>query len=477
MTIAQEAPLSRQKFLAVMAVLTLTEALSSLEHTMVFAAMPAIAREEGLTESGWIVTIFLLVQAATAAIGARLGDMFGRRRVLIVLIGLCMLGSLLSAIAGNFAIVILGRSLQGASGAILALCYGIAKKYSPAESAPFWVGVLTGGYAVASAAGYLLGGYLSDIGSWRDIFWLGAGYAVFLLPLVWLVIPADPARGPAGRIDIVGGLLFAPAIALLLYGLTRGSSNGWLNINTLLFIAAGVVLTAFWARHEYRHEQPLLDVRLFTKPKVRLGNICGALAALSVMQLPLIFMTLMQQPPETGAGLGQTATMAGVLKLPSNILAFFAATLGGYICAKRGGATGILAGGVLAVLSWTALIFVRDSLWPTFACMLVCAFSSSILLSAVPNILLEDAPEDRASEVVGFSSTIRGMASAIGAQLIILGLASSQVPGPGGSGVPSPDAYLITILYVILCSIAITLLSLRAVRRERAELPGHRITA
>jgi predicted MFS family arabinose efflux permease len=410
---------------------------------MLLAALPAVARQYDLTSAGWLVTAFLLVQASSAAVGARLGDIFGRRQILTILIFICLTGSVICATSHNIEFIIAGRALQGASGAILPLCYGTAREIAPARSAPFWIGCLTGAYAFASAFGYALGGYFSDLGEWRLIFWYSAGHAVLLLPLLWIAVPRSIRHGVVGRFDFLGGLLLAPAVAAILYGTTSIGKFGWRSAAGAA-IVMGPILLIIWMLHELRRPDPLIDVRLLRRPSILLGNVCGAIASLGMMQLPLIILPFLQQPTATGAGLGLSATTAGLLKIPSNVAAVMAAVLGGYICARYSSRLAIVLGGLIGSIAWTGLYFFHGTATSVVLVTIVAAFGATVLLSALPNLVLEAAPDNRASEVTGLSAVCRGIFSAVGAQAVVIVLASSTVRDPvSKQAFPTEGAYLL----------------------------------
>ena len=469
-------PISRPRLFAIMAVLLLVEVLSSLEQTMVMTALPTVVREFGsITSAGWLVTAFLLAQAATAAVGGRLGDIFGRRLLLFIIIGLCAVGSLVSALGDNVGTIIFGRVIQGASGAILPLCYGITRQVVPAGKAPFWIGVLTGGYSFAAAIGYILGGYLADIGSWRSIFYMTTLYSVALLPLLALVVPALRGARTSGRFDFLGAVLFAPAVAAILYGITSASKSGWMSLQAGGFAAGGLVVAGLWFWHEWRRKDPLIDVRLLRRREIWLGNLCGALASLGMMQLPVVTLMLMQQPVMAGIGLGVTGAMAGLLKLPSNVSSLAASPLSGWLAGRNGARLAMLVGATVAVLAWTYLFFFHATLPQVVGGTIACAFGSSMLLASIPNMVLEGAPLERSSEVTGLTSVIRAMFAAIGAQTIAILLATSHIIEPAtGARFPSEAAYQLVFgwvavlsgLIVALC-LAVRIGPVASARRDR----------
>ena len=452
--------ISRGRLLPAMFVLILIEALSSFEHVMMISALPLIASDFGLGPAAWTITIFLLVQSSTTAIGARLGDLYGRARLLAVLVVLSVMGSLVSALGETALLVTVGRAMQGLSGAILPLCYGIARQIAPPKDVPFWIGALTGGVTIASAFGYVLGGYLADLGNWRLIFWFAAGYGAILLPLLLLAVPRLPGTSTEDRIDWLGGVLLAPGIAALLYGLTMAPKTGLADPLTLVAILSGPALLIWWWMHEWRCPAPLIQVRLLARRPVLMANICFALAGLGAMQLPLLMIQYLQQPVESGTGLGISATMAGLLKLPSNVGSLAAAMFAGWLCGRVGGRRVVQFGGVLCAASWGSLIFVHANEWQIMVLAIGAAAGSTTLLVAVPNLVLEYTPPDRAGEATGISSVTLRLFSAAGSQLVAYVLAASAVVVPGGGTVyPSEVGYVGMFVWVTVSGLAIAVVA------------------
>lgn len=434
--------LEPKRFYAMIAVLIAVEVLSSLATGMVFTALPAIAADLGDVElAGWLITSFFLVQAGAAAIGGRLGDMFGRTRILNVVVIVSVLGAVVSAIPADPGVTICGRALQGISGAILPLCYGLVQRYAQPRRAPFWIGCITGAYAFAGALGYIVAGYLADRGDWRDIFWFMAGYGALLVPAILLVLPKDEPSKARAKLDLVGGFLFVPALAAVLYGVGIGGKLGWLDMAPWLWVVGGAALLAAWAWYEARHEDPLIDVRLLARPAVAIGNLSGALAGLGMMQLPLVIMLLFQQPTWTGVGLGVAAMTAGILKLPSNGATLIAAPLSGFISTVVGSRISVLVGGLTGVGAWIYLLFCHATLTQAIIGSILAASANAILLAALPNLILEQSPIERSSEATGLSIVSRTVFTAIGAQIVAMLLARDVISRNGSTSFPSEAAY------------------------------------
>lgn len=466
--------ISRNRFYAAMSVLLLVEILGSMEQTMILSAIPVVVRQFGdVQKVGWLMTSFGLVTAATAAIGGRLGDIFGRRRLLVIVVALGGIGSLISAVASTLEWIIVGRAIQGTAGIILPLCYGIVRDLAPPGKSPFWIGLITGGYAFAAAFGYIIGGYFADAGHWQSLFFFTAATAIVSILLILLIIPLGSRQGSSGRLDIVGGVLFAPAVAAVLYGITKGPTLGWSSATPWLFIGGGLATLIFWVWYESRCKDPLIDVRLLMVGPVAVGNICSALTAIGSMQLAFILFMLLQQPVVAGVGLGVTATLAGILKLPSNATSLLGAPLGGWIATRYGTRWTVIAGGVISALSWGTLIFAHYSLTEVIIASVFCGLGNILVLVGIPNMVLEGAPKERSSEATGMVSVLRGLFSAVGSQVVALLLSLSVVVDPlSGAKLPSDHGYKLVFFAVACSSIVMLILLFSTMRKTRRPIDG-----
>jgi len=435
-----------------MAGLVLVDILSSLEYVMVLTALPAIVRDFGdIASASWVMTAFLLAQAVSAAVGGRLGDMFGRRRVLVLVVAAAAIGSLVSAFAPSPQLVVLGRAIQGVSGAILPLCFGITRQIAPANSSAFWISVLTGSYMISALVGYVLGGYLADVGHWRWIFHVTALYScIAIIPLLTLVPePAQDRRSQ--RFDYLGAILFAPAVAALLYAITASRKLGWSNMSTGGLLVASIAALGLWFAHEWRCKDPLIDVKLLRRRPIWLGNACGAIMSLGLAQLPVLTLLLLQQPRLAGFGFAVSGAVAGLMKLPSNLSAAVGAPLSGWIAGRSGARWATLIGALAGSAAWTSLYHFHDTILQVVAATVLAGFANAMLLASIPNLVLEGAPAERTSEVTGLSSVVRAVCAAIGAQLMAVLLARSERLDPAsGARFPSEAAYELVFLSIAL---------------------------
>jgi MFS family permease len=470
-TIAAPAFAARGRLLLL--ALVLAEVVSATEATMIYGAMRVLTRDFGdPVLVGWSITAFLLVAAGSAAVGSRLGDIYGRRRLLLISLALAGGGSVLSALSGSAGGVIAGRAVQGMAGAILPLCFGLVRQHLPADRVPFGVGVVAAAAFVSGGLGFVFGGLIVDHLHWAWIFIVGAATAAIALPAVRAFVPADPA--PAGTrepVDMPGVLLLLPAITALLLAPTQAKSWGWADARVWALLVGGLVLLAWWVRHELRTAAPLIDVRLLGRRQLALANLVVVLLALGPMQSGIFLSTLLQQPAWTGAGLGLSATLSGLVQAPPMVLAVLIGPACGALALRRGARAPALLACTLLVAGWSGLLLAHALLPWVAAMALVKGIGLAAVFAAAPMLVVEASPAERTSETTGVSSVLRHVSNAIGSQVVALLLASSTVAdaaqGPGRY--PSPAALTLALSVIVALAVIAWVAAWCVPRRSAAE--------
>ena len=434
--------------------LFIAEITASFESAMIIAALKYLIQDFGDPALvGWLVTAYLIVGAAAAALVGRMGDLFGRKRVLLIALAVGVAGSLIGALSRDFAWVLTGRILQGMTGAILGLSIGLVRENLPAKHVPIGIGLMISGASVGTAAGLILGGWIADSFGWHGVFVASVGFCAVAWAAVAVCVPRSPRRTQPGKIDWFSGILFAPGIMLVLFYASTINKFGLFNTTGLACLVIGVMLLCYWWWRSLNAPFPLLDVRQFRNRQVLVANVVTALVALSSLQITLIFSILLQAPAWTGIGLGVSAFIAGMVKLPSNFLSTFGGPLSGWLTGRGGGRTAMLAGGALATLGWTLAAFFHGSLGVVVAVLCVISFGTTVLFAVGPTIVAQAVPADRTSEITGMLSVVRGLFQGIGAMVVTTLLASEVVRDPVSQAqYPTESAFQLTLFAMILLS-------------------------
>ena len=448
--------IARSKLPLLIGALWIAELTGSFESAMILAALKKLIEDFGDPAMvGWLITGYLIVGAAIAAVVGRLGDLFGRRQTLVVVLAIGAVGSLISALSDNFAILLAGRLLQGVTGAILPLCIGLVHENLGKDRAPMAIGLMISGASIGTAAGLIVGGMIVDHFSWHGIFFASAGLCLVAGVATLGFVPKSVRQLAGPAVDWVSGLAFAPGVALVLVYFSTGKNWGWTSYGSLGALAPGLALIAWWLYRSLTSDNPLIAVRSFGNRTIAVGGAVTALVSMSTLQISVFFSLLLQAPIWTVAGLGLTATMAGLAKLPSNIASTFAGPLGGWLAGRGGGRNALVVGGLITTTGWMLVLVDASSFTIVVAELIVISFGATMLFSVAPTIIAQASPPGRISEISGMLTVIRQLFLGIGAQMVATLLAADVVTR-GTETYPAPFAYQLTIIVIIgLCLLAI----------------------
>jgi EmrB/QacA subfamily drug resistance transporter len=339
--------------------------LSALDQTIVSTAMPRIISElHGLTLYSWVTTAYLLSSTVMVPIWGKLGDIYGRKPVLVTGISIFMVGSWLSGLSGEFGNLlgmsgmvqlIVFRALQGiGGGALFTTAFAIiADLYPPRERGKF-AGIFGSVFGLSSVLGPLIGGYFTDHGTvqigahvvagWRWVFYVNLPLSLLSLFMVLVKMPALPHER-SGKIDLLGAALLIAAFVPLLLALSLGGhSFAWTSPQSLaLFIGAAAALAAF-VYVESRVSNPILPLRLFKNKVFVTANLAGFLISMAFMGVA-VFLPLYMQ-----LGLGVAATTSGLAMLPLMGGLIVGSTVAGQLVSRTGKYKPFMLGGATLLL-------------------------------------------------------------------------------------------------------------------------------
>ncbi|MGW7482149.1 MDR family MFS transporter [Nonomuraea muscovyensis] len=326
--------------------------LSVLDQTVVAIALPDIAADlGGMDAIGWIVTSYMLASTATGALYGRISDRFGRRQVFVTAVVVFVVGSALCGLAQTTPQLIAARTFQGfGAGALFVLPTIALSELYPQHLRSRVQGFTGGVFVLASVGGPLAGGVITDAWGWRWIFYINLPLGLLAMALTAFALRL-PKPGGDGKVDLAGAVLIAGAtVSLLLVAEWGGRTYAWTSGVILALIGAVAVLAALFGWRERRAANPLLPLRLFADPTLRVAlpatALLGALLGGSIVYLP----TYLQ------AAYGMGATQAG-LALNPYVLTFMAVSS---LAGARIGASGrfkpyLIAGAAIAVLGFALL--------------------------------------------------------------------------------------------------------------------------
>ena len=214
-----------------------------LQQTLVVPALPTIQRDlhTSTTWVTWVFTGFLLTSAVATPLLGKLGDTYGKKRLLVISMLIFAVGTVAAALSTSIWMLIVARGLQGAAGAIFPLAFGIVRDELPPQKVGMGLGLLSATFGVGGGAGLVLSGVVLDHLPWTWLFWIGAAPVAVALVLVWRLVPESPVRTPS-RVDWQGASTLSLGLAGFLLALSEGASWGWTSATTLGVAAASLVM-------------------------------------------------------------------------------------------------------------------------------------------------------------------------------------------------------------------------------------------
>jgi MFS family permease len=384
----------------------------------------------------WTLTGYLLSAAVCTPLLGRLGDMFGKRRMLVVALALFAAGNAVAALGDSLGVIVAGRVLQGAGGGIFPLCFGIVRDEFPAERVRSSIGLISAIAGIGGGLGLVMGGLLVDHASYHWIFWIGGAGAALAAVAAQLLIPESPVRAP-GRVDVRGALILAVGLALPLYAIAQANSWGWGSAKTLGLIAAGLVVLTFWIAIERRTAEPLAHIPTLTRPPVLMTNIATLLTGFGMFGSFILIPQLAEAPASSGYGFGASATEAGLLMVPGSITMLAAGPLSGVLGNRFGSKVPLAVGGLISAVG-LLLLGVAHSTQAEVLIFAIVMFSGiGLAFAAMPNLIVDAVPQHQTGEATGFNALVRSVGSSLGSQVSASILAGSIVAG----GLPSDASF------------------------------------
>ncbi len=468
---SSEEPHLQNRSALILLALCLCEFTASFEAVMVYAALPRlIVVFGGPNQAGWLVTGHLIVGAGSALIAARMGDLRGRKKVMLTLLSIAALGSIVSAVSTNFWLVLAGRSMQGIIGAMLPLGIGVVRDALHEDKVPLGVGLIVTASSVGSAAGLIVGGAIVDNLDWHWLFAAGAAMLFVSLAGVWLFVPATRGAAPDHPIDWVDGLLPVSGITALVLAISLSKGLGWADPIVLALLLAGLAILAGWAWRNLRARFPLINLRLLLERNVAVAIVISIFMSLGTYHVMLLFAPLMQAPTWTQVGLGMSATMAGLIKLPSNLLAFTAGPIAGWIASRFTNRSALMIGACVGLVGWGMTALLPDSVIELVLLLCLISYGTTMMMTGCLNLVASSVPTASTSEAIASLTVVRTMFMAIGSQMIAVILSTHMVTEPGGAtSFPGPEAYQLTTGWIAITVVGCLIAAL-FVSNRRAKL-------
>jgi EmrB/QacA subfamily drug resistance transporter len=375
----------------------------------------------------WILTAYLLSASVLTPVLGRFGDMVGKRRILIVVLVLLLIGAVLAALAPNLGVLIVGRVIQGSAGAILPLSIGIVRDELPHSRVPATIGILSAIFGIGAGVGIVAAGPIVQALNWHWLFWFPAFLVVIALAGAIFGMKESPVRKP-GRIDVVGALVLGITLVAILLPIDQGQTWGWGNWKTIwLLVLGGVALIAF-VFIELRVKEPLVDMRLIRHRGVWSAHLVALTFGFAMFGVFIIIPTLLQlNPAQVGFGFDKTVTQAGFYLLPTVLAMVVFGPFAGFLVRKVGPKVPMMIGALLLIVAFVIPAIKHDNIWEVVVSGILTGAAIGMGLASMSNAIIESVPATQTGEATSVNAIARTIGSAIGTAVVAAIISSNSV--------------------------------------------------
>lgn len=466
-----------------LAILSSIATMAMYAETMLVPALPDLIKDFSISysSSSWILTAFLISGAVMTPISGKLADVYGRKKILLVILAIYAIGVALGGFATNFYMMIVVRTIQGVGMSMFPIAFGMIREQFPVQKMAIGQGIITSMFGAGSVIGLIMGGYIIKNYGWHSTFFTIIPIVILLLVVVAKFIKSekqetfpkekqDTSHKTIG-IDVKGAILLAISIVSFLASLNMAEGGFSMPLLALVLVGIGS-LTAFVVV-ERRTQLPLIDFKLLLHKVILPANLMMVIVGLSMFMIFQSIPILVRSPIPLGFG-GDSIAVTYV-QLPFSIVFLIFGPLSGLIISKIGSSKSIVIGAAISSTAFLSLYFIHyvEYLISTDLAMLAIGLSLSAV--GITNMIMLATPKQFTSSSLGMTSLIRIVGSSIGPAMAgtFMGMYQTTIKGVGSF--PSADSYNLLFLTSAIISVVSFVLSIVLVKAAATQKKLHRV--
>lgn len=441
---------------ATFAVLAVSAFAFSLLQSLVLPALPSLERSLHTSATGatWLLTAYLLSAAIATPILGRVGDMIGKEKMLVIVLVTLALGTLLSALAVSLPVMLLGRVVQGAGGAIFPLSFGIIRDEFPPDKVTTGIGIISSILGIGAGAGIVLAGPIIVHLSYHWLFWFPLIMILAATVATFIFVPESPVRAP-GRINWTGALFMSIWLTTGLLALSEAPVWGWTSAPVMALFAVTVIMMALWIWSEVHSTAPLVDMRMMRIPAVWSTNLAALLFGFGMYAMFIIVPQFVQTPEREGYGFGASVTQSGLFLAPLALAMLLVAPLTGRLAAWVGSRLILVTGAVFGAASYGLLAVAHSEQWAIYVASALLGVGVALGFASMANLIIEAVPASQTGVATGMNANIRSIGGALGSSIATSIVVSSLLP----DGLPTKTGYVAAF---IVCAVSLLVAALAA---------------
>ncbi|MET7790691.1 MFS transporter [Streptomyces sp. NPDC005248] len=433
----------------VVGILAFAGIVAAITQTLVVPLIAELPELLGTSASNasWVITATLLAAAVTTPVAGRLGDMYGKRRMLLTSLIPLIAGSVVCALSSSVVPMIAGRGLQGLGMGVVPLGISLLRDVVPAEKLGSSIAIMSASMGVGGALGLPFAAAIAENSSWRVLFWVVAALALAVGTLIWVFVPGDRENNASGGFDLLGAIGLGSALICLLLAVSKGADWGWGSGTTLGLFATAVIVLLAWGWWELRISDPLVDLRVTARPQVLMTNAASVLVGFAMYAQSLVVPQLLQLPEATGYGLGQSMLAMGLWMAPAGLMMMVMSPIGAKLSAAKGPKVTLAVGSLIIGIGYgiSLPLISSGSTWSLLAVTIVCNTGVGFAYGAMPALIMGAVPQSETASANSFNTLMRSIGSSVSAAVIGVVLAQLTTDF-GGYALPSENGFRIAML-------------------------------
>jgi predicted MFS family arabinose efflux permease len=437
--------------------LIIVGSLMSVVSSLGAPLIPTIADADGvsLSTAEWLLTITLMTGALATPLMGRLSDGPRQRDVILAALGSVVAGCVVAALSNGFAMLIVGRGLQGVGLGLLPVAMAVARRNLTPEKSRQAIATLSVTAAIGAGLGYPVTALIAETFDYRGAYWFGAITVGAAFLLAAFVLPGR-ADVPSRRFDTVGATLISLVVVGLSVALSEAGGWGWASARTLGIFAACLVLLAAWIPYELRTTDPLIDLRQVKNRSVLTADTGGFLISVAMYLLLPVVVEFVQVPTDRGYGFGASLVVSGLVLMPYAAANFVASRFLGIYERRFGTRSMIPLGSLIFALGTGFFALEHSHLWEAFVVTGIAGFGMGFTYAAMPGFIVRAVPASETGSATGFYQVLRSIGLTLGSALSAAVLMAHT---PAGSALPKVSGFETALLFASALAVATAVIS------------------
>ncbi|MGZ5539697.1 MAG: MFS transporter [Halobacteriota archaeon] len=452
----------------ILVLLSLTAIMIMFTESMLIPALPTLQAEFNTTATwaSWILSIYLVAGAVATPIFGKLGDTYGKKKLLVICMSLYTLGVIANGFAWNIQSLLVFRALQGLGMGMFPLAWGLIRDEFPPEKVAMSTGIISAMFGVGAAIGLVVGAWICENFGWRMTYHAVIPLAVGVTLLAFYKLQESPIRNPS-KVDVIGATTFSVAILTFLVAMTEGERWGWTSLNTLGLIAVSLVFIVLFGLVEWRVRDPMIDLGVLSKRNILFTNISAFVVGMGMFMMFQSITYLARMPPPVG--FGSSIFEAGLLQVPGSILLLAAGPLAGRLVSKRGAKLPVVLGSIVLSISFYFIyVFHYTQAQVVFGLIFMSVGMGLVMVSMI-NIVIQSVSQFETGIATAMNSIFRTIGGVIGPTIagvllaryvspLVIQTARGPVMGPLLPNATAFNYIFLTALGVSIVGVLVTLL-------------------